>query len=216
MKAIVTCGPSFEPIDEVRRLTNFSTGELGVRLANALTDAGIETACLRGEQATWPGGCRAVRTIPFTTNDDLLAKLEGCAAEGPFDAVFHTAALCDFKVDEIRDAEGASAAEAKIPTRGGALTMNLVPTAKVIPELGRLFPDALLVGWKYELDGGREDAVAKAFAQIEANATAACVVNGRAFGAGFGLCEPPDAIREFPDKQTLCEGLVAWLLNRGR
>ncbi|HVY71907.1 MAG TPA: phosphopantothenoylcysteine decarboxylase, partial [Verrucomicrobiae bacterium] len=36
MKVIVTCGPSYEPIDEVRRLTNFSTGELGVLLAEEL------------------------------------------------------------------------------------------------------------------------------------------------------------------------------------
>ena len=40
MKIIVTCGPSYEPIDEVRRITNFSTGELGSRLARALARAG--------------------------------------------------------------------------------------------------------------------------------------------------------------------------------
>ena len=40
MKVIVTCGPSYEPIDEVRRLTNFSTGELGVLLSNHLARAG--------------------------------------------------------------------------------------------------------------------------------------------------------------------------------
>ena len=39
-RVIVTCGPSFEPIDQVRRITNFSTGELGILLANALTSAG--------------------------------------------------------------------------------------------------------------------------------------------------------------------------------
>ena len=54
MRAIVTCGPSYEPIDEVRRLTNFSTGELGTILAAALARAGVETLCLRGVAATWP------------------------------------------------------------------------------------------------------------------------------------------------------------------
>jgi len=42
MKVIVTCGPSYEPIDQVRRLTNFSTGELGVHLSNQLARAGFE------------------------------------------------------------------------------------------------------------------------------------------------------------------------------
>jgi phosphopantothenoylcysteine synthetase/decarboxylase len=214
VKAIVTCGPSYEPIDDVRRLTNFSTGELGVLLANALTDAGIETICLKGEQATWPGEHRAARVTPFSTNDDLLAKLEDCAQGDDIAAVFHAAALCDYKVSEIHDQNGWPLSSAKIPTDGNAIRLTLTSTAKVISNLRSLFPRAALVGWKYELVGGRTDAVAKAFAQIEANKTDACVVNGAAFGSGFGLCEPPDSITEFPDKAALCEGLVGWLKRR--
>ena len=37
MRCIVTAGPTYEPLDEVRRLTNFSTGRLGIELANFLT-----------------------------------------------------------------------------------------------------------------------------------------------------------------------------------
>ena len=214
VKAIVTCGPSYEPIDEVRRLTNFSTGELGVLLANALTDAGIETVCLKGEQATWPGECRAARVTSFSTNDNLLAKLKDCAKEGDFGAVFHAAALCDYRVGAVCDAAGNESLAAKMPTGSGALTMTLVPTVKVIARLRPMFPSAALVGWKYELVGGRTDAIAKAFTQIETNAATACIVNGAAFGSGFGLCEPPDSVSEFPDKTALCHGLVDWLKNR--
>lgn len=214
MKAIVTCGPSFEPIDDVRRLTNFSTGELGVRLANALTDAGVETICLKGEQAAWPGECRAAQTIPFSTNDDLLVKLKACGQVGAIDAVFHAAALCDYKVSEIQDAAGEAVGGAKIPTGGGVLKMTLVSTAKVIAELRSIFPDSLLAGWKYELDGDRANALKKAFAQIESNGTAACVLNGAAYGNGFGLCEPPDSVKNFSGKAELCAGLVKWLIER--
>ena len=52
MRVIVTCGPSYEPIDRVRRLTNFSTGELGLLLAAALAREGHEVICLKGEGAT--------------------------------------------------------------------------------------------------------------------------------------------------------------------
>ena len=38
MKVIVTCGPSYEPVDEVRRITNFSTGELGVQRFDGVPD----------------------------------------------------------------------------------------------------------------------------------------------------------------------------------
>ena len=40
MNCVVTAGPTYEPLDEVRRLTNFSTGRLGTELANTLTRHG--------------------------------------------------------------------------------------------------------------------------------------------------------------------------------
>jgi hypothetical protein len=67
MKVIVTCGPSHEPIDGARRMTNMSTGKLGVTLANVLADAGHEVICLKGEGSTFPGAVRAARTETFGT-----------------------------------------------------------------------------------------------------------------------------------------------------
>ena len=48
MKCIVTAGPTYEELDDVRRLTNFSTGTLGTELANYLVDHGHEVELLRG------------------------------------------------------------------------------------------------------------------------------------------------------------------------
>jgi hypothetical protein len=55
MKVIVTCGPGHEPINQVRRLTNFSAGEVGVHLRNQLARAGFEVFCLKGSGATHQG-----------------------------------------------------------------------------------------------------------------------------------------------------------------
>ena len=52
--ALVTCGPAYEPIDEVRRITNQSTGELGSLLSEILSRAKFEVLCLRGEMAIYP------------------------------------------------------------------------------------------------------------------------------------------------------------------
>ena len=62
---------------------------------------------------------------------------------------------------------------------------------------------ARLIGWKYELNGTRADALAKAWKQLRENGTDACVVNGRAYGTGFGYCTPPDHIAELADKPAL-------------
>ena len=52
MHCIVTAGPTYEPIDQVRRLTNHSTGQLGTGLAKRLAADGHEVTLLRGRAAT--------------------------------------------------------------------------------------------------------------------------------------------------------------------
>jgi phosphopantothenoylcysteine synthetase/decarboxylase len=215
MKVIVTAGPSYEPIDDVRRLTNFSTGELGVLVANQLAQAGFEVFCLRGVAATHAGALeKNCRHLPFSTNDDLLAQLAGLGRAHDIAAVFHAAALGDFNVKRVEDARGQRLDAPKIDSAGGALTIHLEPAPKLIGELRALFPRATLVGWKYELNGTRQDALARAWRQIESNCTDACVLNGQAWGTGFALCTPPDHFSELSGKAELARFLPAWLKDR--
>jgi phosphopantothenoylcysteine synthetase/decarboxylase len=202
MRIIVTCGPSYEPIDGVRRITNFSTGELGLRLTQRLRVAGHEVICFRGEGATWHDS--AVASLAFSTNDDLLSKLTAEAHASRVDAVFHAAALADFRVERL-------GTERKIASRGGELMLKLVPATKLLPKLRNLFPTAKIVGWKYELDGTREDALTKGRAQISTCVTDRCVVNGAAYGPGFGFLAKDGDLIHFADKAALSDGLAGWL-----
>jgi len=212
MKVVVTAGPSYEPIDEVRRLTNFSTGELGTLLADRLARAGFEVVCLRGTGATYPAAPGKCQYEPFTTNDDLLARLAKLSRAHEIAGVFHAAALCDFAVQRVEDRAGKNVEAAKIESRpGDGLTLHLAPARKILRELRGLFPRAVIVGWKYELIGSRADALRKAWLQIGDNETDACVLNGRAWGSGFAFCTPPDSICELGDKAELAESLAGWL-----
>lgn len=212
MNIIVTCGPSYEPIDQVRRLTNFSTGRLGIALANAFTDAGHRVYCFKGEQATDCSVLRAQEIIFFSTNDDLAAKLQKLSQRKPanFDAIFHAAALCDFKVAEVRNEAGEKITSAKFPTRGDRLTLALEPTTKVLPQLRGWFPNAKIVGWKYELTGTRDEAIAKALAQISEAKTNGCVLNGTAYGPGFLFCSYGGSV-ELATIEDLSKGLIEWV-----
>jgi phosphopantothenoylcysteine synthetase/decarboxylase len=205
MRVLLTCGPSYEPIDDVRRITNFSTGQLGVRLANALTHAGHAVTCFKGVGATTHERVESARVVPFSTNDDLLARLAAVERREEIDAFLHAAALSDFKVQ--RDGSG----ERKLSSRAGSFTLTLVPAAKVIAKLRGLFPRARIVGWKYELDGTREEALAKGARQIAENATDACVVNGAAYGHGFGVLRPGEPLVALEEKAALVAWLVQWL-----
>ena len=161
MKVIVTCGPSYEPIDQVRRLTNFSTGELGVHLSNQLTRAGFEVFCLKGSGATYPGPADHCHLSLFDTNDNLLELLEQTSAAHEIAAVFHVAALCDYKVKRVEDDQGRSCNSPKIASRSGALTISLESATKVIAKMRHLFAESILVGWKYEFAGTPPEALAK-------------------------------------------------------
>src|SRR5512139_3284295 len=95
MNCIVTAGPTYEPLDQVRRLTNFSTGRLGSQLAHYLAERGHNVLLLLGEQATWPGPWQGVELRRFSTTADLAANLRKQTAK-PVHAIFHAAAVSDF------------------------------------------------------------------------------------------------------------------------
>jgi phosphopantothenoylcysteine decarboxylase/phosphopantothenate--cysteine ligase len=191
MNCIVTAGPTFEPLDDVRRLTNFSTGRLGTELANFLTARGHRVILLIGESATYKGDCAAQSVKIFSTTADLRAKLKSFSGK-KVDAIFHAAAVSDFTFGKTftRAADGKLKPfkpSKKISTRGGNLFVELAPTPKIIAELRGWFPKTKIVGWKFEADGGRADALRAARRQMADCATDFCVANGPAYGKGFNL-----------------------------
>ncbi len=190
MNCIVTAGPTYESLDDVRRLTNFSTGKFGSSLATFLTQKGHRVTLLLGHYSTYRGEQLAQEIKTFTTTDDLKMHFESLAKEEA-DAVFHAAAVSDFRFGKIfqRAASGdlIEIQSGKFSTREGALLAELVPTPKLISQLPRIFPHAKIVGWKYEVEGNRADVLEKARAQIRENKTHGCVANGPAYGFGFGL-----------------------------
>lgn len=198
---VVTCGPAYSPIDSVRRITNFATGEIGTILSQALVQAGWRVLCLRGEGSTSsaPDG---VDLYSFSTNESLADILQTLPGEPK--AIFHAAALCDFQVASMDGANGMK----KIPTRNGALMLRLEPAPKILPSLRKWFPKCCIVGWKYELNGDRAGALAKASSQIRECRSDACVVNGSAYGAGFGILRADGSIVEAVDKIGLASALV--------
>ncbi len=163
MNCIVTAGPTFEPLDDVRRLTNFSTGRLGTELANFLASRGHNVTLLIGESATYAGKRKAKRVKGFSTTADLRAKIKSFSGQ-KVDAIFHAAAVSDFKIGKIftRNAAGKLqpfTPSSKISTRRGSLFVELAPTPKIIAELRGWFPKTKIVGWKFEADGRRADAL---------------------------------------------------------
>jgi len=218
MRCIVTAGPTFEPLDAVRRLTNFSTGRLGSELANFLAAHGHETTLLIGQHATYASERRVRHVETFSTTENLHAHLQARAGQ-PVEAVFHAAAVSDFAFGKIwrRSPQGelTELKAGKVATRQGTLLAELLPTPKIIGELRQWFPTARLVGWKYEVDGDRAGVVRLAEKQMADCRTDACVANGPAYGAGFGLVRAGGKHTDLPDTAALFAALEKLICGTG-
>ena len=211
MKCLVTAGPTYERLDSVRRLTNFSTGALGCDLAAFLAERGHDVLLLLSEQAiAQPRENERQQVRVFTTTADLRDQLRSFGEQPP-DVVFHAAAVSDFTFGKImtRNAKGEmqEIKSGKISTRQGTLLAELVPTPKIIAELRQWFPQTRLVGWKYEVDGDRAGVLRSAERQLTEYLTDACVANGPAYGDGFGLVKPGGEVTHIDNRADLLVAL---------
>src|SRR6516162_8328466 len=109
MRVVITGGPSSEPIDKVRVITNRSTGQLAITLADCFGRAGHQVTLFLGQGAIF----RQIGAVAFERNEDLDALLEGVEEPARVDLVLHAAALSDFGVERVSE-QGACSTASKI------------------------------------------------------------------------------------------------------
>lgn len=151
-RALVTSGPTYEPIDPVRFLGNRSSGRQGHAIAEALAAAGAETVLVTGPTALAdPPGVTVVR---IETAREMLAA---CRAALPADIAVCAAAVADWRVDT--EAPG----KIKKGEEGGAPALRLVENPDILATLSRPGKDrpALVVGFAAETERVVEQARAK-------------------------------------------------------
>lgn len=211
MRIVITGGPGSEPIDQVRVITNHSTGELSVKLALAFQAAGHSVELFLGRGAIW----RLESARYFQTNDDLQRLLSDVSDRDRVDAVLHAAALSDFGVAEPIVA-GRKSGAVKISSDAASILLRLVPKPKLIHRLRELFANAYIAGWKFELEGTSAEIIQKGVQQVRVSRTDACIVNGSAFGSGFGFCTEAGLLQTLPTKDALSEWLVQVVVRDAR
>ncbi len=168
MKILVTAGATREPIDEVRFVSNVSSGATGAALADALLGLGHDVALLRGTGAAKPHQVLDCET--FSSCADLLAKLQRRLATGAFDAVVMTAAVADYRPDTTQTG--------KIRSDANELVVRLVRNPKILPQLKSMSPRPLrVVGFKFTVGADAEARRAAVLAQWSAGGVAATVHN---------------------------------------
>jgi phosphopantothenoylcysteine decarboxylase/phosphopantothenate--cysteine ligase len=140
-RALVTSGPTREPIDPVRYISNHSSGKQGHAIAAALAALGAETVLVRGPtQEPDPPG---VAVVAIETAEQMLAA---CEAALPVDVAVMAAAVADWRVEAI--------AASKLKKDGGAPVLRLTENPDILMRLARRHErrPALVIGFAAETD----------------------------------------------------------------
>ena len=172
-RVVVTAGPTREPLDPVRYLTNHSSGRMGVALAAAAWRRGAEVTLIAGPlQVPVPPGVRLVRVETTREMHDAVAEALPAA-----DVLVMAAAPADFRPAEV--------ATHKIKRGEGALSVALTPNADILAGT-RAFrrAGAVIVGFALETT----DLEANARRKLAAKELDLIVLNDATEpGAGFGV-----------------------------
>ena len=168
MKILITAGPTREYLDDVRYLSNASSGRMGYALAQAALENGHEVVLVTGPVDIQPPvGCD-VRSVMTTDQmrDASVAAFPEC------DGVIAAAAVCDYK--PVRRTIG------KMSKTGQPISIELIETDDVLARLGASREHRWVVGFALEAENARENALQK----LRAKNCDVVVLNGpQAIGA---------------------------------
>ncbi len=170
---VVTAGPTREPIDPVRVVTNRSSGKMGYRLAEAAWERGADVVLISGPVTLKPPV--GVRLCSVETTEDLE---QAVAKELPgADVLIMAAAPADYRPS--------SPSTAKRPRTDGALAIPMEPTADILrATVAVRKAGSVIVGFALETG----DAIQKARTKLEGKALDLIVVNDALEpGAGFDV-----------------------------
>jgi len=172
-KVFINAGPTVEPIDPVRYISNHSSGRMGIALADAAAALGAKVTLVLGPVTMKPSGAM-VHTVSVTTAAEM--KEASVKAFGECDIAILAAAVADFTPETISGT--------KIKRGSGEMVIRLKPTEDIAALLGsRKKKHQVLVGFALETD----DEVSNAINKLKRKNLDMIVLNSlRDEGAGFG------------------------------
>ena len=173
-KILITAGPTYERIDPVRFIGNFSTGKMGYALAEACAARGAEVTLISGPTAlsvAHPG----IRLIKVTSANEMYEA--AITAFPRMDAAILSAAVADYRPEHTAD-------EKMKRTEDKNISITLIPNPDIAATLGKMKkPCQLLIGFALETTEEEENARKK----IEKKNMDYIILNSlKDKGAGFG------------------------------
>jgi len=208
-KALVTAGPTHEPLDPVRFIGNNSSGKMGIAIAESLAELGAEVTLVLGPTHLQPANS-AIRVVPVVSAQDMF---DACALFFPnTDIAVHAAAVADYRPKTY--------SVSKIKKKDEDMHIDLAKTVDIAATLGKTKrPNQIVVGFALETNDEEANAVAK----LKKKNLDFIVLNSlQDSGAGFGhdtnkiaILRPDGSKTTFSlkPKKAVAEDIVAEILR---
>ena len=197
MKIVITAGGTSERIDDVRTITNSSTGSLGFAIGNAfIAEEKVEKIYyLHGKRAVWPEH-EKIEPIEIGGVMDLKENITRVLTEDKIDAVIHAMAVSDYMVhqvttlDKLMGTEDPAHAQDltgnKISSDIDDLIIHMKRSPKVISCIKELSPESILVGFKLLSGVPHEELIDVGYRLLQKNNCDFVMANDlREIGNGF-------------------------------
>lgn len=137
IRVLITSGGTSEPIDDIRVITNKSTGWTAATIANSLAESGLDVTYLHSQSAVKAqNGCK---NFAFETFKDLQSLLNSKLRETHYDCIVHAAAVSDYSL---------LPQTGKINSDQEELTLTLKRNPKLINEIKKISPHSKLIAFK--------------------------------------------------------------------
>ncbi|MDD4565798.1 MAG: phosphopantothenoylcysteine decarboxylase [Eubacteriales bacterium] len=178
---VITAGGTSEKIDEVRLISNFSSGRLGLAVAKCFLEsktANIGKIYYLCDRNTIVPDDERVEAVRVLGAQGLLDALENLLATKKIDAVIHAMAVSDYTVKQVTTIGAIKAGEEdrdklteeeKISSEIDDLVIVLKRTPKVIAEIKKLQKETILVGFKLLSNVSKEELIETGYKLLQKN-----------------------------------------------
>ncbi len=203
MRVLITCGPTWVPIDDVRVISNQSSGEMGHLIAQEFAARKAKVTLIEGP-VTHVFSNKNVEIIKYNFFDELQKiLLEQISLR--YDVLIHAAAVSDFKMTKVFKGKLSSSQE---------VSLKFTPTAKIINSIKIKAPRIFLVGFKLESHLNAANAVEECKELFDIAHCDLVVANTLRNGyKGFIIDKEKNIWLKSDNKKELVQGLVR-LINQ--
>ncbi|MDD4954647.1 MAG: phosphopantothenoylcysteine decarboxylase [Candidatus Omnitrophica bacterium] len=199
-RILITAGPTWIKVDDVRVITTIFSGNTGIFLAKNFEKHGFKVTLIVNSPHLDKEELNGIKVVPFRYFEEFKDKITKELKASRYDTIIHSAAVSDYKM--------ANVFSGKIASGRKLLTFKLKPAGKIVKIIRKLQKNAKLIQFKLEIS--RKGLLKKAFKSLKENKSDFVVANAfvdLSLGYKSFIIDKNNNITEINSKKALFDKL---------